>query len=48
LRILETVKQSFYAPRISAGLVSEADMPTTLFATVPSAGAAILKNLSLA
>lgn len=46
--ILDTVKQAFYDPRISAGLITEADMPTTLFATVPSAGAAILKNLSFA
>lgn len=46
--VMNKVKETFYAPRIAAGLVSEENMQTTLFATLPSAGAAILKNVSFA
>jgi len=46
--VLKAVHESFYSPRIASGLISADNMATTLFATLPSSGAAILKGVSFA
>ncbi len=42
-RFLADIKKAYYDPIIAEGRVAEADMPNTLFASKPSAGAAVMK-----
>jgi len=42
--VLEAVKESFYASRVAAGIIEQAEVGRALFATLPSSGAAILKT----
>ena len=42
--VLEAVKESFYASRVAAGIIKQAEVGRALFATLPSSGAAILQT----
>ncbi len=37
------VKEAYYKPLLAKGLVSEEEMPETMFASRPSSGGAVLK-----
>lgn len=45
--VLNTVRETFYKSRIESGVVDADKLGSVLFATMPSTGAAILKNPSL-
>ena len=43
--VLGRVRKAFFDVRVASGIVSEAMMGDTLFASLPSSGAAILKGI---
>ena len=45
---VDALAAKFYAPRIAAGVLKEADLPQTVFATEPASGAAIVKGFGTA
>jgi N-acetylgalactosamine kinase len=44
-KVLESVKTRFFDKRIASGVLREEDLGETLFASLPSSGAAILRGL---
>jgi len=46
--VINSVRETFYKSRIESGVVDADELSSVLFATMPSTGAAILKNSSFA